>query len=329
MSKSSLDDPILRSQWLVVAEGSQIAEGRVLPVNALGIDIVLWRERSEIHAWRDLCIHRGSKLSLGQVRKGCLVCPYHGWQYNAAGNCVFIPAQPDRLPPLRAKAETFSVCERYGLVWIALETPQGDVPEFSAAQDPNFRSFSLGPYAFDAKGPRLIENFVDISHLPVAHERLLGDLEHANIDDYEVYPGTSDGEGPSSGDIGILQPDPDGTGRPARMSYRYKVHTPLTASLTKSFGSSQLAMLYTVTPIAENRSVGWGVIALNYARDVADETLREFQDLIVSQDKVIVESQRPELLPIDLQEELHLRSDRMAIAYRSWLKATKMNYGVA
>jgi phenylpropionate dioxygenase-like ring-hydroxylating dioxygenase large terminal subunit len=113
------------------------------------------------------------------------------------------------------------------------------------------------------------------------------------------------------------------------MSYRYKVHTPLTASFTKSFGSSQLAMLYTVTPIAENRSVGWGVIALNYSQDVADETLREFQDLIVAQDKVIVESQRPELLPIDLQAELHLRSDRMAIAYRSWLKTTKMNYGVA
>jgi hypothetical protein len=44
---------------------------------------------------------------------------------------------------------------------------------------------------------------------------------------------------------------------------------------------------------------------------------------------VIVESQRPELLPLDLREELHLRSDLMAIAYRKWLRAIGMSYGTA
>jgi phenylpropionate dioxygenase-like ring-hydroxylating dioxygenase large terminal subunit len=42
--------------------------------------------------------------------------------------------------------------------------------------------------------------------------------------------------------------------------------------------------------------------------------------MISSQDVPIVESQRPELLPLDLQSELHLRSDRTAIAYRKWLR---------
>ena len=42
--------------------------------------------------------------------------------------------------------------------------------------------------------------------------------------------------------------------------------------------------------------------------------------MITLQDVPIVESQRPELLPLDLQAELHLRSDRTAIAYRKWLR---------
>ena len=42
--------------------------------------------------------------------------------------------------------------------------------------------------------------------------------------------------------------------------------------------------------------------------------------MIILQDVPIVESQRPELLPLDLQAELHLRSDRTAIAYRKWLR---------
>jgi hypothetical protein len=43
----------------------------------------------------------------------------------------------------------------------------------------------------------------------------------------------------------------------------------------------------------------------------------------------VVESQRPELLPLDLQSELHLRSDRMAIAYRKWLREIGFRYGTA
>jgi phenylpropionate dioxygenase-like ring-hydroxylating dioxygenase large terminal subunit len=50
---------------------------------------------------------------------------------------------------------------------------------------------------------------------------------------------------------------------------------------------------------------------------------------IFEEDRLIVESQRPELLPLDLQAELHLRSDRMAIAYRTWLSQLGLSFGTA
>jgi phenylpropionate dioxygenase-like ring-hydroxylating dioxygenase large terminal subunit len=51
--------------------------------------------------------------------------------------------------------------------------------------------------------------------------------------------------------------------------------------------------------------------------------------VVSAQDVPIVESQRPELLPLDLQAELHLRSDRTAIAYRRWLTKIGLRYGTA
>ena len=54
-----------------------------------------------------------------------------------------------------------------------------------------------------------------------------------------------------------------------------------------------------------------------------------FRDEVNAQDKAVVESQHPELLPLDLQSELHLRSDRMAIAYRKWLREIGFSYGTA
>jgi hypothetical protein len=43
--------------------------------------------------------------------------------------------------------------------------------------------------------------------------------------------------------------------------------------------------------------------------NVPEQALYDFQRLIINQDVSIVESQRPELLPLDLQAGPHLRSD--------------------
>jgi phenylpropionate dioxygenase-like ring-hydroxylating dioxygenase large terminal subunit len=49
----------------------------------------------------------------------------------------------------------------------------------------------------------------------------------------------------------------------------------------------------------------------------------EFQDRIFAQDRPILESQRPEMLP------LHLRSDKTAIAYRRWLRDLGVRTGAS
>jgi phenylpropionate dioxygenase-like ring-hydroxylating dioxygenase large terminal subunit len=329
------EDPYLRHEWLAVGWSSSIKRGDLRPVRLLGRDLVLWRGADGVHAWEDLCVHRGAKLSLGHLRDACLVCPYHHWHYDATGKCVLIPSHPDQPPPLKARANVFHAQEKHGLVWVSLDTPQSEIPPFPEAQDPAFRTVLAGPYHFRAKGPRILENFLDVAHLPFVHAGLLGDPTRARIEDYEVE---STPEGVTAQDIKIWQPDPDGTGNPAQVLYTYTVQRPLTASFRKRQGSQCFAMLDTVTPVGNNpggedESLAWVVLAINYANEGADRTsdeeLRAFQDKVSAQDKAIVESQRPELLPLDLQAELHLRSDRMAIAYRRWLKELGMQYGTA
>ena len=41
--------------------------------------------------------------------------------------------------------------------------------------------------------------------------------------------------------------------------------------------------------------------------------------MLAEQDRPVVESQRPEELPLDIADELHLRFDRVAVAYRKAL----------
>jgi vanillate O-demethylase monooxygenase subunit len=71
------------------------------------------------------------------------------------------------------------------------------------------------------------------------------------------------------------------------------------------------------------------VMAMNYNLDASEADLVGFQDRIFWQDGPILQSQRPELLPLDLQAELHLKSDRTAIAYRKWLNQLGLSFGTA
>jgi hypothetical protein len=61
-------------------------------------------------------------------------------------------------------------------------------------------------------------------------------------------------------------------------------------------------------------------VGRNYALDAPDEAFNRFSLTIREQDRVIVENQRPEELPLDLAEELHLRGpDAAALEYRRLL----------
>jgi phenylpropionate dioxygenase-like ring-hydroxylating dioxygenase large terminal subunit len=344
---SPLGDPMLRREWLAIAWSREIVLGKLVARRVLSTDVLLWRSQEGLHCWRDLCIHRGARLSLGAIRPGvagaksdaaardCLICPYHAWEYAPSGECVRFPSQPELTPPAKARVETFEVRERYGVVWACLGSPARPLPEFPIAENSEFRTVLAGPYRFRAQGPRVIENLLDVAHLGFVHAGLLGDPERGEIEDYEVIPGESGGEngprrrGPEAREIRIWQPDPDGTGTSALVNYHYWVDGPLTAGFQKTHGDQRFGILAQVAPVDEETCESRLIMSLNYGREIPDAELLSFQDKVSEQDRIVVESQRPELLPLDLQAELHLRSDRMAIAYRKWLRAIGFTYGTA
>jgi phenylpropionate dioxygenase-like ring-hydroxylating dioxygenase large terminal subunit len=319
-------DPVLVHDWHPIAPVESLADGQVQSARLLGEDLVIWRVGGQLMAWQDLCLHRGTRLSKGWVAGERLVCPYHGWEYNTAGRCAHIPAHPDQIPPTKAVVKPYHVREAYGLIWVALGEPAGDVPPFPEWNDPTYRKLLAGPYEVNASGPRIVENFLDVAHFPFVHEGSLGVRSRPEIADYEAEIGP---EGVVARNVRIYQPDPYGTGQGDTVAYTYKALRPLTAYLFKESEQHGLAILLMITPHETTKSTAWMWIAMNYSHDLPAQGLIEWQDAIFAQDRPIVESQRPELLPLDLQAELHLRSDRTAIAYRRWLNQLGLTFGTS
>lgn len=105
--------------WYAVAIADGLEPGTSAGTRLFDKEIVIWRdEAGASHAWEDRCPHRGMRLSFGFVRGNHIACLYHGWQYDTAGQCRYIPAHPDLAVPDTIRVATYPSIEAAGLVWI-------------------------------------------------------------------------------------------------------------------------------------------------------------------------------------------------------------------
>ena len=305
----------------------QLAKGSPIGVRLLGEDIVVWLAGERPLAWQDLCVHRGTRLSLGRVEGCTLRCPYHGWVYDADGQCVRIPALPDVPPPRKASVKTYRAIAalRPGLGQ-PRRAGKGAAALSRVAGRRAFASCLCGPYPVAASGPRIVENFLDVAHFPFVHENILGTPDRPEIADHEAVIGE---HGVEATGVRVYQPDPYGTGQGDWVSYTYRALRPLTAYLLKESEGPRFSILLTITPHEPARSTAWMWMAMNYGHDMPEADLVAWQDRIFAQDRPILESQRPELLPLDLAAELNVRADRTAVMYRRWLRQLGLSFGTA
>lgn len=127
--------------WYAVAWAKDVRLGQVLPVTVWQQAIALYRDtQGGLHALEDICPHKGVALHRGQVQGDRLACAYHGWEFNGQGDCVRIPYLPEGQKLPCARAHSFPVQEKYGLVWLfpgdpALATtrPLPEMPEFDSS----------------------------------------------------------------------------------------------------------------------------------------------------------------------------------------------------
>ena len=60
-------------------------------------------------------------------------------------------------------------------------------------------------------------------------------------------------------------------------------------------------------------------ICRNFDKDAPLQSTLDFNRQVFAEDKAVVEKQFPEDLPINLQEEVHIRADKSSMTYRQGL----------
>jgi phenylpropionate dioxygenase-like ring-hydroxylating dioxygenase large terminal subunit len=330
-------DVALLNDWHVVAVAADIVPGKLTALTLLERELVAWRDRGgEVHVWEDLCIHRGARLSKGFIRDDKVICPYHGWNYDGSARCVLMPAAPNEPPLKKARAIAHKALEKYQLLWVCLGTPAHDPPDFPEWSDAGYKKVLCGPYKFRS-GYRAVENFVDPTHFPFVHAGVNGIIDQPDtIAPYEVHE-TSNGL--STSEIRVTQPFGDPRNIPVIAYYAYQCLRPLVAYFKKRVVISdpsraaegspddRFCTFLTAQQVSPSESIVRIWCAMNFSPAPTDDEVRLRQDLVYAQDSAIVDTQRPERIPLELRHELHHRTDLLSQKYRSWLRNMGISYG--
>jgi phenylpropionate dioxygenase-like ring-hydroxylating dioxygenase large terminal subunit len=222
------------------------------------------------------------------------------------------------------------VIERHGVAWTSLGQPPADlfaIPEYLEADR---RNLSAGPIGVATSAPRAVENFLDMAHFPFVHTDILGAEPHTEVKEYDVEISESREEILATR-CRFYQPMAALSAAGGReVDYVYRVPHPFCAVLYKSCPADPARMdviAIFIQPMTEE-SIRAHLVMSMIDTVHSDTELRRFQQVIFGQDKPILENQRPRRLPLHPRAETPIRADLSGIAYRRWLAATNVNYGV-
>lgn len=139
-----------------------------------GVPVVVFRANGALHALSDVCPHRFAPLSMGRVLGDRIECPYHGWQFDTAGQCQAMPGCVTDLP--RARVPVYAVTEHDGVVFVSLKA-SNTTPYSRVLSGPDMAT----AYAYNQVEARLAdvaENILDATHTHYIHKGLLRGLSH-------------------------------------------------------------------------------------------------------------------------------------------------------
>ena len=163
----------LREAWYYAVPGRRVRPGAMLAKIMLGEPVLIGRDAAGMpFALRDLCPHRGMRLSAGSFDGHEIECCYHGWRFDSAGQCTAIPSlvPGQAFTPARIRTRAYPALEVQGNIWVFF----GDDPA-AAPAIPILEGFEdaapclVETLRFAASIDHAVVGLMDPAHGPFVH----------------------------------------------------------------------------------------------------------------------------------------------------------------
>lgn len=315
---------MIRNQWYVVLDSKQVKD-RPVGVTRMGEKLVFWRnDQGQLICFRDRCPHRGVALSKGQVVDGHLQCPFHGFEFDVSGRVVLIPANGRQATvPKSFQTHRYPTHEAHGWIWIWWgQNPPEDLarPRFfdNITADMAYATI-IDPW--DTHYSRVLENQLDVVHLPFIHRNSIGRSIGKVVDgpgtlwiddDYvHVYTFNRDDDGTPPRKPGEV-PVPDPT-----KDFRLELIMP---NLWQNRLGEQARIVAAFVPVDDEHTLVYlrfyqKFVKLPLLRDLVAWAAMPFNRRVLHEDRAVVQTHQPTASGLRIGEKL-ITGDRPIVEYR-------------
>jgi phenylpropionate dioxygenase-like ring-hydroxylating dioxygenase large terminal subunit len=314
---------MIPNQWYAVLESKEVPPGKVVGVTRMGEKLVFWRDgQGRVSCLRDFCPHRGVALSTGRVHGDSLECPFHGFLYDTSGRCTLIPANGRNGPISREmKAFNYPTHEAHGFIFMWWGQATGELPPprwFDDLPDGEF-TYATARDPWDAHYSRVIENQLDVAHVPFIHHSTIGRgigslvdgplLEWKDVDQFWVYTFNRQDDGtPPRRPAELTRTD-----KPFRLEFIYP-------NLWQNHISDNVRVMVAFVPIDDEHTLMYLRFYQNFMRapllrQLITRLAMPFNVRVAHEDRRVVITQLPKRPTLRMGEKL-VQADRPIVEYR-------------
>jgi len=315
---------MIPKQWYVVMDSTQV-RGRPVGVVRMGEKLVFWRDSSgKVSCLRDKCVHRGVQLSKGKVMGDHIQCPFHGLEYDSSGKVTVMPANGKNTPvPDRFQVSSYPTYEAHSLIWIWWgENPPEELqpPLFFTDVDDSL-SYGRAYDHWTAHYSRVIENQLDVAHLPFVHYNTIGRGNRTIVDGpffqwldgnmFYVFVNNRVDDGTLP-----LKPDQMPTPDPIK-DFKLEFIFP---NLWQNYIDEKVRVMVAFVPVDQENTILYlrfyqKFMRVPVLRELITRLSAPFNLIITHQDRRVVVTQEPKASALQIGEQL-FQADRPIIEYR-------------
>ncbi|MDR9403786.1 MAG: aromatic ring-hydroxylating dioxygenase subunit alpha [Halothece sp. Uz-M2-17] len=320
---------MLKNFWYA-CEFSHSVTDQPLTLRLLNQNYVLYRtSQGKLVALKDQCAHRGAPLSMGIIQDECIQCPYHGWQYQPDGQCVYIPSNLESATiPKRVRVDRLPVTEKYDLVWVFIGDPNQaeltPIPDLLPEHEEGdtWRKIT-GVCHFQAHMTRVIEGFIDVAHVPYVHKQSFGGMGLPRVKNAEFETDNFSGRLVFTIDRDLnyrripFRPAPTKTTGTQEVTF----HLPNLVRLKTAFEDFSIVIFAVCVPVQDNQTVLKWLHLRNFLKTpLADRNARKRVTKFLEEDRQVLDQLQPKHSPLEPRAEFHVSEDAMTIAFRNLLR---------
>ncbi len=193
---------VFRAHPQIVIHSSELPEpGSFMRREIASLPGLLTRDKDgEIHAFLNVCRHRGARLV--EEKSGCkhlFSCPYHAWTFTNSGQLRGIPHGRQGFPDIdktKMGLKRLPAWERFGWIWVL---PQVDgefdfdgfveeiAPDLAWLNMENMRVAQSDEITSNTNWKILVEGGIEAYHFKVAHADTIGPYFQDNLSSYRMF----------------------------------------------------------------------------------------------------------------------------------------------